>query len=84
MLDARSRLGHDNGRGNLKLASRESDTLSVVTGGTAHNTLPALSRVEMGQLVVRAAQFEAEDGLFVCTLEKDMALESIAQVDGVG
>jgi hypothetical protein len=56
----------------------------MVTGGAADNTLPALGRVEMGHLVVSAAQLEAEDGLLVFTLEKDIAFESVTQVDGVG
>jgi len=83
VLDTRSRFRHDNGRRDLELTCRKSDTLGVVTGRTAHNTLPALLWVEMGHLVVSAAQLEAEYGLLVFTLEEDIAFESVAEVDSV-
>jgi hypothetical protein len=38
----------------------------------------------VGHLVVGAAQLEAEDGLLILALEEDLALESVAQIDGVG
>ncbi|KAI6762003.1 hypothetical protein HG531_002556 [Fusarium graminearum] len=84
MLDTGSRFGHDDGRGDLELASGIGDALGMVTGGAADYALPALLGVEMGHLVVSAAQLEAENGLLVFTLEEDIAFEPVAQVDGVG
>lgn len=82
VLDTGCGFGHDNGGGDLELAGRVGDALSVVAGGAADDALPADGRVEVGHLVVGAAQLEAEDGLLVLALEENIALESVAEVDG--
>lgn len=56
----------------------------MVAGGAANHAFPALGGVEMRHLVVGASQLEAEDRLFILALEEDLALESVAEVDGVG
>ncbi|PMB70998.1 hypothetical protein BM221_003461 [Beauveria bassiana] len=84
VLDARGALGHDDGGGNLELAGRVGDALRVVAGGAADDALPGPRGVEVGHLVVGAAQLEAKDGLLVLALEQHGALEPVAEVDGVG
>lgn len=43
------------------------------TGTARHDALPPVLGREMGHLVVRAAQLEAEDGLQVLALEENIA-----------
>ncbi|KAF3810584.1 Threonine dehydratase [Colletotrichum gloeosporioides] len=82
VLDARGGLGHDDGGRDLELAGRVGDALGVVAGGAADDALPADGGIEVGHLVVGAAQLEAEDGLLVLALEEDVALEAVGEIDG--
>lgn len=38
----------------------------------------------MGHLVVSAAELEAEHGLLIFAFEKDVALEAVAEIGGLG
>lgn len=83
VLDVGGARGHDDGRGNLQLAGRVGDALGVVAGAARDDAPPAVLCVEMGHLVVGAAQLEAEDGLQVLALEQHIALEAVAEVGRV-
>ena len=62
------------------MSRRVCNALGVVARTAGHDAAPAVLGVEVGHLVVGAAQLEAEDGLQVLALEQDIALEPVAEI----
>jgi len=53
------------------------------TSRASNNTLPPLLRSQVSHLVVSTTKLEREHRLQVLTLEEDLALQSVGQIDGM-
>ncbi len=78
-LDLRRRLRHDDHGVETELARRERDTLRVVAGARGDDAASGLVCPEVRNLVVRAAQLEAEHRLQILALEEDLVAETARQ-----
>ena len=68
-LDRRRRARHDDDGAQPELLRRAGDALGVVAGAGRDDAAGALGGAEVGDLVVGAADLEAEDGLQILALE---------------
>ena len=78
-LDRRRRARHDDDRAQPELLRRAGDALGVVAGAGRDHAAGAFDGVEVGDLVVGAADLEAEDGLEVLALEVHAVAQSCRQ-----
>ena len=69
-LDLRCRPRHDDKGRDVQRAGGVGDSLGVVSGAGAHHASRPAVRLQLRDLVVGAAQLEAEHGLEVLTLEQ--------------
>ena len=53
------------------------------TSRASDNTLPPLLSSQVSHFVVSTTKLEGEDGLQVLTLEKDLALQAVGDVNGM-
>ncbi len=78
-LDARRRLRHDDDRAQPQLLRGVGDALRVIPGARGDDAARALLLSEMRDLVVRAAQLEAEDRLEIFALEQHLVVQTLGQ-----
>ncbi len=78
-LDPRRRLRHDDDRAQTEPLRRERHALRVIAGAGGDDTARPLPVRQMRNLVVGAAQLEAEDRLQVLALEQDFVVETLGQ-----
>ncbi|MNR37121.1 hypothetical protein D3C85_1551140 [compost metagenome] len=79
-LDARRRKRHDDDCGRAQAPRGKRDTLSMVTRrGTDHSATHLLRR-QLCDLVVGAAELEAEHGLLVFALQENLIAEPARQL----
>lgn len=55
----------------------------MVSGRAGDYTLPFLLWCQVSHLVVGTTELKAEDGKEILTLEEDLALETVGQVNGM-
>ena len=78
-LDPRRRLRHDDDRAQTELLRRERHALRVIAGAGGDDAARPLLVGEMRDLVVGAAQLEAEDRLQILALQQHLVVETLGQ-----
>ena len=78
-LDLRSRARHDDDGLEPQLLSRQRDALRMIAGAGRNHAAIALGLGEFRDLVVGAAQLEAEDRLLVFALQPDVVVDASRQ-----
>ena len=77
-LDFRSRARHHDDGLEPQFLSSQRDALRMVAGACRNHSAVALGLREFRDLVVGAAELEAEDGLLVFALQPDVVVQAVA------